>query len=95
MALILDRRRSSSYSPEVSFIDNNSNKKVSLLKALHRCFWVQFYSVGILRLIADTTAFAGPMLLNKLVGFIEDKSEDIKWGYVFAIGLVLTTTICT
>lgn len=69
-------------------------RKTSLLRVLHSCFWVQFYSVGILKLIADISAFAGPMLLNKLVGFIEDKSEDIKWGYIYALGLVMSTTIC-
>lgn len=69
-------------------------KKASLLRALHRCFGFQFYIIGILKLISDITAFAGPMLLNKLVGFIEDKSEDIKWGYIFALALVISTTVC-
>lgn len=77
---------------DVAIVD--AVRSASLLRALHSCFWVQFFSIGILRLIADISAFAGPMLLNKLVGFIEDKSEDIKWGYIYALGLVITTTVC-
>lgn len=77
---------------EVSFV--NTIRKASLLRALHACFWVQFYSIGLLRLMADVTAFAGPMLLNKMVQFIEDKSEDVKWGYIYAFGLVMSTTVC-
>nr|XP_023014206.1 multidrug resistance-associated protein 7 [Leptinotarsa decemlineata] len=71
----------------------NGRQNYTLLKALHKCFWLEFYSIGILKFIADCAGFAGPMLLNKLVGFIEDKTEDIKWGYVYAAGLVLTTAI--
>ncbi|CAG9820276.1 unnamed protein product [Phaedon cochleariae] len=73
--------------------DAGTLKKLSLLKALYRTFSVQFFSIGILKLVADMSGFAGPMLLNKLVGFIEDKSEYIGWGYAYAAGLVLTTSI--
>lgn len=69
-------------------------KKTSLLRTLHSCFWVQFYSIGMLRLIADISAFAGPMLLKELVGFIENKSEDMKWGYIYALGLVMSSVVC-
>ncbi|KAG5870301.1 hypothetical protein JTB14_023086 [Gonioctena quinquepunctata] len=78
-------------SPEESAA--NIPRSRSLFRALHKHFCVQFYSVGILKFIADCSGFAGPMLLNKLVGFIEDKREDIAWGYAYAAGLVLTTTI--
>lgn len=66
---------------------------VSLLKALHICFGWQFYGIGILKFIADCSGFAGPLLLNKLVSFIENKSEDIGTGYLFALGLCLSTLI--
>lgn len=61
------------------------------MKALHRCFSVQFYSIGILKLLADLLGFGGPMLLNQLVTFIEDKSESMEWGYICAGGLFLTS----
>lgn len=67
--------------------------QVSLFMALHKCFWVQFYGIGILRFIADAMAFAGPILLNKLVSFIENKSEDISLGYMYAAGLFVSTLI--
>ncbi|KAF5302801.1 hypothetical protein FQA39_LY01981 [Lamprigera yunnana] len=67
--------------------------RVSLLKALHKCFWLQFYGIGILRLIADCAGFAGPLLLNKLVSFIEDRSQDTHYGYLYATGLLVTTLL--
>ncbi|KAL3266128.1 hypothetical protein HHI36_010314 [Cryptolaemus montrouzieri] len=79
---------SASSSPDVTF-SKSCNAK--LLKALHKCFWREFYGIGILKFTADCTAFAGPMLLNKLVGFIENKDEQIGWGYVYAAGLTLST----
>lgn len=78
--------------PDVSFVRRNN---VSLVRALHKCFAVQFYSIAVLRFIADCSAFAGPMLLNKLVAFVEDKSEDVKWGYIYAAGLMSTTFIAS
>lgn len=68
-------------------------QNISLLRALHKCFWFNFYSIGALKFIGDVSGFAGPMLLNKLVGFIEDKSENIQLGYLYAFGLFSTTLI--
>ncbi|KAI4463602.1 atp-binding cassette sub-family c [Holotrichia oblita] len=70
-----------------------SRRNVSLFRALHRCFGLQFYAVGLLKLTADCAGFTGPMLLNKLVKFIEDKSEDIRYGYAYAAGLFLITLV--
>ncbi|KAJ8945829.1 hypothetical protein NQ318_008713 [Aromia moschata] len=81
-------------SPDISFVEVGKDN-VTLLWALHRCFWLQFYSIGILKFIADCSGFAGPMLLNKLVAFIEDKSEDIKWGYIYALGLMSCTLLAS
>lgn len=58
--------------------------KITLFKLLHKCFGWEFYSVGILKFIADSTSFMGPLLLNKLIGFIEDKNEPIMYGYLYA-----------
>ncbi|XP_044256061.1 ATP-binding cassette sub-family C member 10 [Tribolium madens] len=79
-------------SPDVTFIGVRRHN-VSLFKALHKCFWVQFYSIGFLKFIADCAGFASPLLLNRLVTFIEDKSEDIKWGYLYAFLLMTVTLI--
>lgn len=69
------------------------SRNLSLFRALHSCFGLQFYAVGLLKLAADCAGFTGPMLLNKLVKFIEDKSEDIRYGYAYAAGLFLITLV--
>lgn len=66
-------------------------EKITLLKALHTCFGLEFYSIGVLKLISDILGFGGPLLLNKLVNFIEDKNESPETGYLCALGLFLTT----
>ncbi|XP_045480272.1 ATP-binding cassette sub-family C member 10 [Harmonia axyridis] len=76
--------------PEVIFTKRNN---LSLLKALHKCFWKEFYGVGILKFISDCSGFAGPLLLNRLVTFIEDKNEPIHLGYLYAAGLASTTLL--
>jgi ATP-binding cassette subfamily C (CFTR/MRP) protein 10 len=79
-------------SPDVTFIGVRRHN-VSIFKALHKCFWVQFYSIGVLKFTADCAGFAAPMLLNRLVDFIENKSEDMKWGYLYASLLMMVTLI--
>ncbi|XP_076226546.1 ATP-binding cassette sub-family C member 10 isoform X2 [Nomia melanderi] len=67
--------------------------KITLLHLLHKCFGWEFYLVGILKFITDCTSFMGPILLNKLVGFIEDKDEPISYGYLYASGIFITALI--
>ncbi|XP_055879588.1 ATP-binding cassette sub-family C member 10-like [Biomphalaria glabrata] len=72
--------------------------KVTLFKALNKAFGAEYYSLGILKLLADSLGFAGPVLLNYLVSFVENKDQDVYKGYLFAMGLFLTTfvgTICS
>lgn len=83
---------SSATLPDVTFV-NVKRYNVSLLRALHKCFWLEFYSVGFLKLIADCAGFAGPLLLNKLVSFIENNEEDIRYGYGYAAGLFSATVV--
>jgi hypothetical protein len=71
----------------------DSQKPVSLLRALHTCFGVQFYSIGVLKLVSDGAGFMGPLLLNKLVTFIETKSESVHEGYLYATGLFAVALI--
>ena len=55
-----------------------------LLPLTIRRYGVQFVGVGSLKFAADVLGFAGPLLLNRLVAFIEDAGEDVKWGYLYA-----------
>ncbi|XP_059473692.1 ATP-binding cassette sub-family C member 10 [Neocloeon triangulifer] len=68
-------------------------KQRTLLSALHKSFGVQFYSIGVLKLLTDLAGFASPMLLNGLVNFIEDKSKSVRTGLIYAAGLFIATTI--
>ena len=47
--------------------------QVSLLNSLHKAFGKFYYSLGILKFMYDCFAFAGPVLLNLLVNFMENK----------------------
>ena len=47
--------------------------KISLTKALYRAFGIVFMAVGILKFLADCISFAGPVLLDHLVSFMENK----------------------
>ncbi|XP_034950577.1 multidrug resistance-associated protein 7 [Chelonus insularis] len=85
-----------------TFIDANrddtkqelsSSNNISLIRLLHQCFGWQFYGVGILKFIADCSGFVGPILLNRLVGFIEDKDEPLSHGYLYAILMFLSSVI--
>lgn len=79
--------------PDVICRGTESQKPVSLVRALHSCFGFQFYSIGLLRLLSDGAGFMGPLLLNKLVTFIETKSESVQEGYLYAAGLCAVTLI--
>lgn len=70
-------------------------KKVTLFYLLHKCFGWEFYAVGILKFIADISSFMGPILLNKLIGFIEDKKEPISYGYLYASLIIISAIIGT
>ncbi|XP_041353425.1 ATP-binding cassette sub-family C member 10-like [Gigantopelta aegis] len=88
---------------EVSFRSMNrerdmNTKHDSLLRALNSAFGVQYYLLGILKLLADGFGFAGPILLNLLVAYIENKTETNFHGYLYALGLTISTflgTICS
>lgn len=62
---------------------------LTLLKSLHTSFGWEFYSVGILKFISDGMGFCGPILLNRLVSFIEDgeNTQEIWVGYSYVGGL--------
>lgn len=85
------RQKNIQVNAEISNIIISNN--ISLLKLLHNCFGWQFYAVGILKFIADCSGFVGPILLNKLVGFIEDKNEPLSHGYLYASLMFLSALI--
>ncbi|CAL1534987.1 unnamed protein product [Lymnaea stagnalis] len=81
-----------------SVLNNSTGGQIKLFKALNKTFGKEYYSLGVLKLVADSLGFAGPVLLNYLVSFIEAKSDHSYKGYLFALGLFLTTflgTLCS
>lgn len=64
-----------------------------LLKSLHKSFGAIYYASGLLKLFSDSLAFAGPLLLNRLVNFIENGDEPTVHGYYYAAGLFLSTLL--
>lgn len=65
----------------------------SLLSALNSCFGVEYYSLGIIKLLSDLLAFAGPILLNYLVSYMENSKEPTYHGYLYAAGLFGSTLV--
>ncbi|KAF7405702.1 hypothetical protein HZH68_005071 [Vespula germanica] len=72
---------------------NVIKNKLTLLSLLHKCFGWQFYAVGILKFIADCSSFMGPILLNRLISFIEDKNESISYGYLYASLIIISALV--
>ena len=68
---------------------NQSNSNV--LKILYNLYGKEFFAIGILKFFADCAGFASPLLLNLVVNFMEDPSEDIRKGYLYAFGLAAST----
>lgn len=86
----MNKQENSQSETNVEFIKTS---KISLLRILHSNFGFQFYAIGLLKLIADCAGFAGPIILNKLLGFIENKNEPIQHGYFYASLMFLITLI--
>lgn len=70
----------------------------SVLRALHKCFGFEFYAIGLLRLVADISSFAGPLLLG---GLLRQSARDDGQGtialnnraYYYALGLFGSTLL--
>ncbi|KAH8269735.1 hypothetical protein KR018_008658 [Drosophila ironensis] len=62
----------------------------SLWKALHKCFGVEFYLIGVLRLVADLSGFAAPLLLG---GLLRQDHKDANEVYYYALGLFGSTLL--
>ena len=67
--------------------------KRNLLQTLHSVFGVKYYLLGFLKFGADALGFAGPLLLNRLVTFVEKKDVSISEGFIYATALFGSTLI--
>lgn len=73
----------------------------SLFRALHKSFSREFYSIGLLRLMADMSGFAGPVLLGGLLRSSDStdaNGDDTAINhsykpYLYALGLFGSTLL--
>lgn len=67
-------------------LQDNINAGRTLFKALHRSFGLEFYLIGLLRLIADLSSFAGPLLLGEILktGIEDENINNSKAAYYYA-----------
>ena len=71
----------------------HGESKITLFKALNKAFGWEYYLLGILKLLADIFGFAGPILLNLLVTYMESNTEPASHGYWYAVGLFAATLL--
>uniref|UniRef100_UPI00358DFD85 ATP-binding cassette sub-family C member 10 n=1 Tax=Myxine glutinosa TaxID=7769 RepID=UPI00358DFD85 len=80
------------HSSDDSILFSKGQQRVqkTLLSTLHSAFGFRYYLIGILRLCGNILGFMGPLLLNYLVSFMENRREPIAHGYYYALGMFLT-----
>jgi len=61
------------------------NSQRSLLSALHHSFGLQYYCIGLLKLLGDALSFAGPLLLHALVSFMENRKVIFNISSMFLL----------
>lgn len=71
--------------------EERNHHEVKLLWVLHKAFGSRYYFLGVLKLLASLLAFAGPLLLSALVGFMETEGAPLSKGVWCAMGLFLST----
>ncbi|XP_042339501.1 ATP-binding cassette sub-family C member 10, partial [Plectropomus leopardus] len=66
---------------------------VGLLRVLHKAFGLRYYMLGVLKVSINMLSFAGPLLLNSLVNFMEAEGAPVSWGAWCALGLFTTALL--
>jgi hypothetical protein len=77
-----------SASPLASDLPGSTGPRIRLLRLLYVCFGREFLAIGLLKFGQDCAGFAGPILLNLVVTFMEDPTVPAARGYVYAVLLV-------
>ncbi|KAK4488885.1 hypothetical protein RD792_004675 [Penstemon davidsonii] len=70
---------------------NNSNHP-SLFKTICSTYGWPYFQIGLLKVVNDCLSFAGPLLLNKLIRFLQQGSGNVD-GYVLATSLGLVSVL--
>lgn len=72
-----------------SELEGNAN----LAKVLHKTFGFRYYILGLLKVLVNMLSFAGPLLLSRLVNFMEEKGAPVSTGVWCTLGLFVTTLL--
>ncbi|KAJ0075561.1 hypothetical protein Patl1_34754 [Pistacia atlantica] len=70
--------------------DSSNSSNPSLLRAICCAYGYPYLCLGLLKVLNDCIGFAGPLLLNRLIKFLQQGSGNLD-GYVLAIALGLTS----
>ncbi|XP_031389468.1 ABC transporter C family member 13 isoform X2 [Punica granatum] len=71
---------------------NQNDSDPSLFRSLFHAYGWAYLSLGLLKVINDCIGFAGPLLLNRLIRFLERGSGHLE-GYVLAVSLGGTSIV--
>ncbi|XP_059642397.1 ABC transporter C family member 13 isoform X2 [Cornus florida] len=64
----------------------------SLFRAIFSAYGWPYFCLGLLKVLNDCIGFAGPLLLNKLIQFLQQGSQHFD-GYILAISLGLVSVL--
>ncbi|KAI3455227.1 hypothetical protein Pfo_011890 [Paulownia fortunei] len=70
----------------------NNLSSPSLFKTICSAYGWPYFCIGLLKVINDCLGFAGPLLLNKLIRFLQQGARNVD-GYVLAISLGLVSVL--
>ncbi|GCB77483.1 hypothetical protein scyTo_0020579, partial [Scyliorhinus torazame] len=84
-----DQQRSEEIQKEAT--STNMDKEVHILTVLHKAFGFRYYCLGLLKFTGSMLGFAGPLLLNLLVSFMESGTQQMTKGIWYTLGLFLST----
>ncbi|XP_076880787.1 ATP-binding cassette sub-family C member 10 [Brachyhypopomus gauderio] len=73
--------------------EESQQHEVKLLWVLHKAFGLRYYLLGVLKLLSSLMAFAAPLLLSALVGFMEAEDAPLSTGVWCAVGLFSSTFV--
>jgi ATP-binding cassette subfamily C (CFTR/MRP) protein 10 len=91
---ILTQHHSQQDDIQIQYRPDHVSKR-TLISALVRCFGGKFLVLGFIKLLNDCLNFSGPLLLNRLVQYIEINSQDLKLGCMYATALFFTALIAS
>nr|QGP74118.1 ABCC transporter [Sedum alfredii] len=74
------------YSRLCNYWESQIDTHPSLFKSICKAYGWEYVKLGLLKLLNDSIGFVGPLLLNKLIRFLQQGSHGLD-GFIFAMGL--------